>query len=162
MKALTPTVAEEGKNFQIDYVVKNIGKSVLPKASEIEIRIDQEISRYWRIKPLIFGEDLKPNEETKFTYFEKPLTKDFTWFHVNNAKSSDRNPVKVYAENESTLLFPLPFVTVNGEKKYSQFVLHGIRTRTIDEKNQNRALYLTRALEKNWSLLKNLIHSPNG
>lgn len=40
MKALTPTVAEEGKNFQIDYVVKNIGKSVLPKASEIEIRID--------------------------------------------------------------------------------------------------------------------------
>ena len=116
LKVLTPTVVDEGKNFQTDYVIKNIGKNIFPVAGEIKVRISWEESRFWRIQSLVLTEDLKPGEEAKFTYFESPLTKGYTWFHVERAKASDGKPLKVFTENESALLFPIPFELINNKK----------------------------------------------
>lgn len=137
----TPKTAKEGEDFDFILRVKNIGDTQFSGTIIIQLLWQSLPEKVY--KEINIENPLAPNEETPpMKSSQEPLSTGFTWFYVVNAVSSDGNPVQVFKDG-TVLMFPYPITAIAGRKVVSKPTLHAIRTRTIDQINQQNALIAT-------------------
>ena len=134
--------AKEGEAFGISCKIRNIGNMPFP-GGKITVELSWQSLNEKVYKELDIKNSLTPNEETPLiNHSQEPLSTGFTWFYVAGTSSFDGNPVEVF-KNGGTLLWPYSSATVDGKIVQFRQTLHAIRTRTIDQINQQNALIAT-------------------
>ena len=144
LKISTPKVADEGKNFTIEYRIKNIGSNPFPAGGQIQVEVSWEKSIHKVYQQIATTKVLNPEEETELIKrSQEPLTRDYTWFYVNNVISSDGKPIQLFKEDETTVLWPHITQKVGNQILVSKQALHAVRTRTSEEKGRALTQWLT-------------------
>ena len=142
LKISTPKVADEGKKFPITYKVKNTGNTPFP-GGFINVELSWEKSNHKVYQSIPIKKILKPDEETEdVNWSQEPLTRDYTWFYINQAIASDGKPIQLLKDDMKTVLWP-HIIHKGPPIMVTRQALHAVRTRTIEEKGRALTQWLT-------------------